>query len=176
MPDPTTNYSWDLPDVSGDAGSWGTLLNTILNDIDDKLYTADGIADAALPVAGGTMTGNVKLLTVTETIASVTGTAGTKTIDLSAADYYYVSSVMGTNTVTFDFTNGPATGTGKYWVVELNDADGATLAFKWGGSARTIKWQDGSPPTFSSGKDVVVFFTRDGGTTIYAVLAISNPS
>jgi hypothetical protein len=34
--DPTVNYKWAIPDVGGDIGSWGGLLNTIFgNELDD---------------------------------------------------------------------------------------------------------------------------------------------
>ena len=48
--DPTVNYNWDLPNVSGDTGNWGALLNTILGDtvtgIDKRLFDATATADA----------------------------------------------------------------------------------------------------------------------------------
>jgi len=31
--DPTTNYKWALPDIGGNIGSWGTLLNLIFGNI-----------------------------------------------------------------------------------------------------------------------------------------------
>jgi hypothetical protein len=53
----TTNYSWTKPAVGADSGSWGGLLNADLDAIDSTVFTVSGVANAALPLAGGTMTG-----------------------------------------------------------------------------------------------------------------------
>jgi hypothetical protein len=47
MPDPTTNYGWDVPTVGGDVGAWGTILNTVFDDIDTDLKAAEDKADEA---------------------------------------------------------------------------------------------------------------------------------
>lgn len=47
MPDPTTNYGWNVPAVGGDNNAWGTLLNAVFDDIDGDLATVAGIAAAA---------------------------------------------------------------------------------------------------------------------------------
>lgn len=39
----TVNYSWTLPTVGASTNTWGTLLNTILTDIDSKMVTATHI-------------------------------------------------------------------------------------------------------------------------------------
>ena len=39
----TVNYSWTLPTVGASTNTWGTLLNTILTDIDLKMVTATHI-------------------------------------------------------------------------------------------------------------------------------------
>lgn len=61
--DPTTNYGWNLPNVGGDVGAWGGLLNSILGDdatgIDPIVKGVSNVANAALPKAGGTMTGAI---------------------------------------------------------------------------------------------------------------------
>ena len=43
----TANYGWTKPTVSGSSGAWGTLLNTMADDIDASLKTVDDAADAA---------------------------------------------------------------------------------------------------------------------------------
>lgn len=74
---PTTNYSWTLPTVGASVGTWGTLLNTIFGDdgagsLDSIIKAVSDVADAALPKAGGTMTG---ALTVNEAINIENGSA-----------------------------------------------------------------------------------------------------
>jgi len=41
VPDPTTNYGWDVPAVGGDTGAWGTILNLVFDAIDTDLKTVD---------------------------------------------------------------------------------------------------------------------------------------
>lgn len=47
MPDPTTNFGWDVPAVGGDNNAWGALLNIVFDDIDTDLQTVKVTADAA---------------------------------------------------------------------------------------------------------------------------------
>src|SRR5689334_22255432 len=55
----TTNYAWTKPAVGADSGSWGGLLNADLDAIDSTVFSISGVASAALPLAGGTMTGAI---------------------------------------------------------------------------------------------------------------------
>jgi len=49
---------------------------------------------------------------------------------------------------------------------------GATVS--WPG---TIQWANGAAPTLtSSGKDILVFYTYDGGSTYYGFLSANNIS
>lgn len=59
MGSPTLNYGWDKPSVGGDANSWGAGLNGSLDGIDSTVFSVSGVANAALPKAGGTMTGGL---------------------------------------------------------------------------------------------------------------------
>ena len=61
----TANYAWSLPIVGGNQNQWGTMLNTILTDIDAKMFSR----------TGGPISGNV----------SVTG-------QVSGASSYYSGS------------------------------------------------------------------------------------
>lgn len=59
----TTNYSWNLPTINGDADAWGTKLNA-------NWSSADTVVFGKLDKAGGTLTGALV------TLASGTGGAG----------------------------------------------------------------------------------------------------
>lgn len=160
--DPTTNYSWNLPDVNGDDGSWGAALNAILGDdatgIDAVLKAVSDVADAALPVAGGSMTGELDVLTerfVTNNLGNMTGTA---TMDLDVANFFYGTV---TGDVTISFSNVPASPDGVFVTLELTNPGAHTIT--WPGAAT---WPNGAPPAFTaSGVDVITAYTRDGGTT-----------
>lgn len=57
----TVNYGWTLPVVYGDTDAWGTFLNTNFTGIDTQVKATDTIAQAALPKAGGTMSGAIAM-------------------------------------------------------------------------------------------------------------------
>jgi hypothetical protein len=42
----TVNFGWTKPTVGGDTGAWGTILNTLFDDIDTDLEVIDDQADA----------------------------------------------------------------------------------------------------------------------------------
>src|SRR5215471_1494557 len=70
MGTPTANYGWMKPTIGGDATTWGNELNTDLDGIDSTVFSVSGVANGALPKAGGTLTG---ALTVRQGSASPGG-------------------------------------------------------------------------------------------------------
>ena len=78
----TTNYSFIKPSVFGDADLWGGYLNTSLDLIDTQVKTTDNFAQAALPKAGGTMSGNIAMGGFKLT-GLVAGTAATDSVAVS---------------------------------------------------------------------------------------------
>lgn len=79
----TTNYDLIKPEVSADVGAWGAYLNTNSDTIDtamkaisDAVVVADGIADAALPKAGGTMSGAIVGAAISATTVTASGAFG----------------------------------------------------------------------------------------------------
>jgi hypothetical protein len=67
MADTTTaNYNWTKPEVGASSDTWGAKINADLDAIDARMKTvsdaaaaAAAVAAAALPLAGGTVTGQV---------------------------------------------------------------------------------------------------------------------
>lgn len=167
--DPTTNYGWNLPANGGDSGAWGTLINAILGDdatgIDARLKAVSNVADAALPKAGGTMTGDVGVKTDTYDVSNLGATlTGAVAVNLATARFFHG---IVTGNVTFSFTNIPATGRFVSVMLELTNPGAATITWPAG-----TKWPGGSAPTFTAaGVDVIALYTRDGGTTWRAARA-----
>jgi hypothetical protein len=110
----------------------------------------EDIMDRALKTSGGTMTGAVFENRVTmgagTAIAVNTGAVFTKTI---------------TAATTFTVSGTPPAGVVASFLLDLTNAGAFTITW-WSG----VKWPGGSPPSLSAaGRDVVGFFTYDGGTT-----------
>lgn len=65
--DPTANFGWNIPNVGADIGAWGSILNAALAEdggsgvpgIDAVLGDVQDLAEAALPKAGGSISGNL---------------------------------------------------------------------------------------------------------------------
>lgn len=137
----TTNYGFDKPD-NGDTG-WGTLRNANMDDLDAELSKPRIIQ------------------------AAVTWGA-TTTLDLATSRIF-----TGTNTqvTTLAFTNVPATFPNgaivPFVLWRFIVTNGGAFAITY---PAAVTWLQGVAPTLqSSGVDELVFFTRDGGTTVYGL-------
>lgn len=99
--------------------------------------------------------------TSTDGLSSATS-AGVMNLNLSDSWSHTVSG-----TTSFSFTNVPTSGRTKFVVLEITNGGSATV--NWPTNTR---WPNGSAPTLTtSGVDVVVFFTDDGGANWRASLA-----
>ena len=166
----TTNFAWAKPTVGGSVGAWGTVLNALFDDQDTDLNTVKTTADAALPRAGGTLTGRLYVKTDKYVVHNLgASVSGAKAIDLSTGQYHY-GTISGDT--TFSFSNVPATGAAIFLILELTNGGAHTIT--WPAS---VKWPHGSVPALTvSGVDVLTLFTRDGGTTWYAAESMTDLS
>lgn len=88
---------------------------------------------------------------------------GGGTIDLSLGNVF---SYTVSGTTTFGVTSVPASGTVATILLDLTNGGSATVNW-WSG----VKWPFGIAPTLTaSGRDVLGFFTHDGGTTWTGVM------
>lgn len=79
-------------------------------------------------------------------------------IDISAGNYF--TKTIST-AATLTVSDVPAAGTVGAFVLDLTNGGAGTITW-WSG----IKWEGGTAPTLTaSGRDVIGFFTHDGGTT-----------
>lgn len=84
-------------------------------------------------------------------------TISASNIDLATANYF---SKTISGTTTFTVSNTPTTGTAASFILDLTNGGSATVNW-WSG----VKWAGGTAPTLTaSGRDVLGFFTYDGGT------------
>jgi hypothetical protein len=150
--------------------------------VDDDFLRIDGTAVegrsasevlsdiAALPLAGGTMSGTITCADETITGPMLKDYSETKAamaahaVDLSLGNVQ-TYTLSGTQTLTF--TNPIATGNSSSFTLILTNGGSATL--NWPSS---VDWAAATAPTLtSSGVDVLTFTTIDGGTIWYGFTA-----
>jgi len=112
-----------------------------------------------------------KLRDYSETVSSPAISAGTLTINLETSNIFTVA--LNANITTFTVSNPPANGSGGSFTIIFTD-DGTQRTITWGSP---VKWANGAAPTMTSTnakRDVVSFFTSDGGTTWLAFISGQN--
>jgi hypothetical protein len=173
---PTTNFQWDLPIEEGSTDDWGRILNVIFggtvdpggedhDGIDKVLYDVKTTADAAMPKAGGIFTGDVELSTGARLIETVKVISGTE-FDWQDGNFFRKALAGGNNTLTF--TGAPTSGHAQFVTLELVQPAGGNGTVTWPAGT---KWSEGVAPTLSTdglGRDVIIFYTTDGGSNYYA--------
>lgn len=161
---PTTNYDWGKPEVDGDEGAWGDELNAVMDAIDSDLKDVSDVADAALPLAGGVMTGRQDQLTSTTKAVHAGSISGAHAFDLALSNYF-TGTVTGT--LTPSFTNVPSGTFLSPLVLRLTNA--GAFAINWPAS---VQWSGGEEPALTAdGVDILVFLSDDDGVTWRGMLA-----
>jgi hypothetical protein len=95
---------------------------------------------------------------------AVGNTGATRTLDLNDANFF---SATLDQACTFTFADPPASGDFGAFVLELTN--GGAFAITW---PAAVDWPGGVAPSLTaSGKDQLVFTTRDAGTTWYGFVA-----
>ena len=158
--------------TSGTSGISGTngLLN-LSGTTDNGVITyvnasTSGRVNTNLTFNGSTLVvaGAVSPITYNETYSNL-GTGGSFAIDLSTANNF-VRTVNATTTITL--TNQPS---GKAFGFTLSLINGGAYAITW----PSVKWASGVAPNLStSGTDIIVIYTYDGGSTYYGFLTGKN--
>lgn len=160
----TTHYSLVKPEVAADAGAWGGHLNADLDAVDTQMKTnaddtaaAQATANAALPKAGGVLTGRVDLFS-TQTKRSDLGTvSGSTELDLATAQVFTLTC----GAVTTIFLSHVPTGTFVQAVLLKVTNGGGRLTLPG-----TVKWAGGTAPTFTaSGVDLIALVSFDAGVS-----------
>ena len=162
----TTNYSLTKPEVDASQGTWGAKLNVDLDGIDtqmkvndDAAVAAQATADAALPAAGGALTGEVDVLTSRSAYSALGSIDTTQDLDFDVANAF-TFTVAGA--VTLSFTNVPSAGEFIVGAI-LKITNGSAFLITW---PAAVKWVDGVTPTFTAaGTDLVALVSFDDGVS-----------
>lgn len=168
----TANYNWDKPQVNADSGTWGALWNTNLDSIDSTVFTISGVANAALPKAGGTMTGALLLAAGSVGAPSLSFTGDTD------SGLFYVSAdsfaMVANGAAVFTAAAGGVTADGTLSVTGTTTLGVTNITGKLTGTASTagsagLNVPPGVAPTTPVNGDLWVtasgFFGQIGGTT-----------
>lgn len=138
----------------------GTLATTGNATVGGNL-TVTGNLTFAGPLSSLTLTGdlNVGGKTVAGAALQEKSVAiAASNLDMAAGNYF---SRTISGTTTFTVSNVPTAGTAISLILDLTNGGSATVNW-WSG----VKWAAGTAPTLTSaGRDVLGFFTYDGGTT-----------
>lgn len=170
------------PEVNGtviDAVRYNGLLADVKSGLNNVLTkNGENSATANIPMGGFVITGLGtpsadghslawgKTAKLGQTSAVATS-VGASQIDCSLGNYFYKTV---TGPLTWTFVNAPSMGQVYGFVLEL--ANGGLGTQTWPAS---VKWAYGSAPVLrSAATDILVFLTRDGGTTWRANLSIPN--
>lgn len=128
-------------------------------------YISESADDVINFTAGTTSVFNIRsteayfIKGITEAAVNLTGTA----IDLHAGTYFY-KTISGATTLTF--TNPATSGEVSSFTLELINA-GSNVTWP-----TSVDWPGGTAPTLTTtGTDILVFVTRDGGTTWHGMLS-----
>ena len=113
-----------------------------------------------LPLAGGTMTGAITALRETKVAMAANN------IDLATGNLF-TKTISGATTLTI--SNALSTGNVNSFVLELTNGGSAVITWFSG-----VKWAGGTAPTLTtSGKDILGFYSHDGGAT-WNILGINK--
>jgi hypothetical protein len=144
--------------ATGGGGGGGTYTLPVAN-----AFTLGGIQLGNTVHANGAGTLN----TYTAAVA-LTPSAGPVGIDLSLGEVF---SITPTGTITFSILNPIATGRVNSFILEITN--GGAFALTW---PAAVAWVGGVAPTLNvAGKNVIGFFTRDGGISYQAFLIAGGP-
>ena len=162
----------ELRVTAASLNEWAGAIAAVEDTVSDVATALTGKAPTSHTHAIGDVTGLTSALagkvakagdTLTGALFEPKGAMAANNIDLLLGSVF-AKTISGATTLTV--SNVPATGTVASFMLDLTNGGSAAITW-WAG----IKWPGGSAPTFTTaGRDVLGFWTHDGGTTWTGVL------
>jgi|TARA_B110000259_G_scaffold59474_1_gene70314 hypothetical protein len=163
----TTKDTLVVHDGSTAAG-FALARESVLTATTTTAGNANTLAAAALPKAGGTVTGLVNMSdqilqrTVLKDYGETKVAMAAHAVDLELGNVF-TYTLSGGQTVTF--TNPPASGTAGSFTMIVTNGGSATLTWP-----TSVDWAAATAPTLTaSGVDVLTFTSIDGGNIWYGI-------
>ena len=145
-------------------------INSLSSNAQTQISATVTVANAALPKAGGTMSGETVFADQLVTRPLIKDYSETKqvmaahSVDLTLGNVQ-TYTLSGAQTLTFD--NPIATGNSSSFTLLVTNGGSATLTWP-----TSVDWAGGTAPTLTaSGIDILTFTTIDGGVIWYGFLA-----
>ena len=132
----SSTVTFSLPTTDGTAG---------------KPVVTDGSGNLSFPANGAFV------ITGERERAVDLGAGNTAPIDLNLGNYFYKTITANT---TISVSNVPANLIAQAFILELTNGGSANVTY-----FSNLTFPNGQPPTLTDKRDVLGFFTRDGGTT-----------
>lgn len=144
----TPSLLYDI--TTGNLKVTGSLTGNVTGDVSGNAGT---VTNGVYVSASQTLT-NKTITGLMETRVALPA----NNIDLSTGNYFSKTITAAT---TFTVSNVPASGVAASFLLDLTN--GGAFTITWFAS---VKWAGGSAPTLkATGRDVLAFYTHDGGTT-----------
>ena len=142
-----------------------TLNGSVPNATVESNLTFDGLTLQSPQISGS---GYITAKTFQEQYYDA-GSGASVALDLENANNFEYEV---TNNATFTFDNPPGAPKAFGFTLVLENGGAYTITWPTG-----VLWANGNAPTLTtSGKDILVFYTYDTGTTYYGFLSAANMS
>lgn len=143
------------------SGTWGISISGNANTATSA--TSATTATTATNQSGGSVNATTGafsgILTANAAFRDKQNAIAAANLDLSLGNYF--SKNIAATPTTFTVSNTASSGNVSSVILDLTNGGSATITW-WTG----VKWQSGAAPTLTAvGRDVLGFFTYDGGTT-----------
>ena len=136
----------------------GSVNSFATNVTANTSVTAPNIVSSSNFIAGSNVVINSNRLIFPTAIQEARVALASANIDVSSGTFF-TRTISGAT--SFTYSNVPAAGLTASFVLDLTNGGSATVTW-WAG----LKWVAGAAPTLTAaGRDVLGFFTHDGGTT-----------